>query len=191
MKDNDNEFSYERQGAMETDFFLFVVYCGLLAMFCKDRLKFEEMYSNIHCPHWYCIIGMSLQLFGIFFDLVHLMSYSKDGEGVPVLEVFGTVFDMLSECVMSLLILMLANGWFTRFKNFEFDDGIEIYGPMFVFVVMIHVVFGGFTYIDNDAYHKYHDFHGWVGYCIVAAKLMLLAAFFYFYGYTVGKLSKQ
>lgn len=124
-------------------------------------------------------------------DLVHVSKYAQDGEGIPVFEVFGTVFDMLSECMLSLLVLMLANGWFTRFKNFDFDDGIEIYGPMFVFVIMIHIVFGAFTFIDQDAYHKYHDFHGWVGYCIVAAKLMLLSCFFYFYNYTVSKISKE
>lgn len=119
------------------------------------------------------------------------MKFARDGEGIPVLEVFGTVFDMISECIMSLLILMLANGWLTRYNKFDFDDGIEIYGPMFVFVIMIHIMFGAFTYIDQDAYHKYHDFHGWVGYCMIGAKLALLAAFFYFYDYTISRLSKE
>ena len=61
MKDDDNEFSYENQGALETDVFVFFIYVGLLLMFCKDRVKFNDNFgSTIHAPHWYCIIGMGL-----------------------------------------------------------------------------------------------------------------------------------
>lgn len=60
LKDDDSEFSYENQGALETDVFLFLVYVAFFVLFCRDRLKFDEKFENIHCPHWYCIIGMGL-----------------------------------------------------------------------------------------------------------------------------------
>ena len=84
--------------------------------------------------------------------------YSKDGEGMVLFDVFGTIFDMLSECTMTLLLLMLANGWMTRYLKFDFDDSLEVYAPLFMLVVMVHVMFGALTYVDQDAYHKYHDF---------------------------------
>lgn len=95
---------------------------------------------------------------------------------------------MLSECVMTLVVLMLANGWYTRFKSYDFDDGLEIYAPLFLLVIMVHILFGALSYVDQDAYHKYHDYSGWVGYCIVTAKFALIAVFFYFYSYSASRI---
>jgi hypothetical protein len=98
-----------------------------------------------------------------------------------VFDVVGTILDMLSECVMTLLFLMMANGWMTRFKNYDLDDGMEVYAPLFMLVIMVHVMFGALSFVDQDAYHKYHDFHGWVGYGLIVAKFILCGVFFYFY----------
>jgi hypothetical protein len=68
---------------------------------------------------------------------------------------------MLSECVMSFLVLMLANGWLTRFTKFDLDEGIDEYGPLALILIIIHVVFGALTFVDRDAHHKFHDFAGW------------------------------
>lgn len=103
----------------------------------------------------------------------------------------GTIADMVGECIMTLLVLMLANGWYTRFQHFDYDSGLEVYGPLFILILMVHIVFGAFSFIDQDAYHKYHDFHGWVGYCLICAKFILFAVFFWFYDYTHDKLNKE
>ena len=65
-----------------------------------------------------------------------------------VLDVFSTIFDMISECVMTLLVLMLVNGWFTKYQKFDLDDGLEIYGPLWILVLVIHIVFAAFSFID-------------------------------------------
>jgi len=108
--------------------------------------------------------------------------------GIVVLDVFGTIFDMLSECVMTLVVLMLVNGWYTRFKKYDFDDGLEVYAPLFLIVIMIHVLFGALSYVDQDAHHKYHDYSGWVGFLLIGAKLGLIGAWYYFYSYTRDKI---
>ena len=134
---------------------------------------------------------MGIQNFAIICNLVHNMKYSEDGQGIMIMDIFGTIQDMVSECVMTLLVLMLANGWYTRFKNYDFEDGLETYAPLFLLVIMVHILFGALTYIDQDAYHKYHDYSGWVGYCLVGAKLTLVAVFFYFYSHTAPLIKKD
>jgi hypothetical protein len=91
---------------------------------------------------------MGLQAFAISCQLLHWVNYASDGKGLIVLDVFGTIFDLLSECVMSMVVLMLANGWYTRFKTYDLDDGMETYAPLFLLVVMLHVVFGALSFID-------------------------------------------
>lgn len=124
-------------------------------------------------------------------SLFHNVKYAQDGDGIPVLDVLSTMLDMIGECVTTMLVLMLVNGWYTRFKKFDYDDGMEIYGPLFIMVLMIHVIMGAFSYIDQDAYHKYHDFSGWVGWVLIGAKLVLFAVYFWFYDYTRDKLNKD
>jgi hypothetical protein len=91
---------------------------------------------------------MGLQCFAISCDLIHSINYSYDGQGIIVFDIFGTIFDMLSECVMTLVVLMLVNGWYTRFKTYDLDDGLEVYAPLFLLVIMVHILFGALSYID-------------------------------------------
>jgi len=88
---------------------------------------------------------------------------------------------MLSECIMTFLILMLGNGWMTRFMGLDLEDDCEIYLPLALLVVLIHIALGALTFLDADAYHKYHDFHGWQGYTLICFKLLIVAVYFYFY----------
>lgn len=110
--------------------------------------KFENTFGTRNTPHVYCLIGMGLQCFAISCDLIHSINYSYDGQGIIVFDIFGTIFDMLSECVMTLVVLMLVNGWYTRFKTYDLDDGLEVYAPLFLLVIMVHILFGALSYID-------------------------------------------
>jgi len=148
MKGDDNHFSYEKQGILTTDSQLLFVYCVLFALVISNCKQFENTFGTRNTPHLYCMIAMGLQCFAIICDLIHNWNYSIDGVGIVVFDVFGTVFDMLSECVMTLVVLMLANGWYTRFKTYDIDDGLEVYAPLFLLVIMVHILFGALSYID-------------------------------------------
>ena len=110
------------------------------------------------------------------------------------IDLIATVLEMISESFITLLIFMLANGWMTRFSNFgSLDDNIdnfETYVPAFVLVLMAHLIFGFLTYVDMDSHHKYHDFHGWVGFCMIALKFGMVIIFYYFYSEAKKHISK-
>lgn len=120
--DNNNEFSYEDLGILEVDTVLFLVYFALFILYICDYRKQKSNFGSLHHPHMYCLAGMWLQLWGIFFSLVHNYWYKQDGEGVPILDVFSTTSDMFSECTMSILIMMLANGWYTYWTEYSESD---------------------------------------------------------------------
>ena len=105
-------------------------------------------------------------------------------------DIGSIVLDMVSECIMTCLVLMLANGWFTRFQKIDYDDGMEVYGVMWVGVLILHIIFGTISFVDNDSYHKYHDFHGWVGYCLILSKLGLTGLYVWFYRDNLRQIPK-
>lgn len=191
MTSGDDHFSYEKQSTITVDTCLLLCFMGLFLMNSFDLVKFQGQFDTVNSPHVYCLIALGLQCAGITCDLVHSVWYKHDGEGLIFFDVLGTILDMVSECVMSLLVLMLANGWYSRFKQYSFDEGFENYSILFMLCLFIHIVFGVFTMIDQDDHHKYHDFHGWQGYCMICAKLVLLAIYAFFYSQNVDLISQK
>ena len=92
-------------------------------------------------------------------DLQSNILFSDSGEDYLALDIGSAVFAMVNECVMILMLLMIANGWMTKWTKYDYlVDGIEMWIPLFLLVVFIHVCFGAMAFVDRDAYHKYHDF---------------------------------
>ena len=61
---------------------------------------------------------------------------------------------------MSVLLLAMASGWKSTHKEFDPDDGLEIYMPLTALVLMLEFVCTALTFVDVDASHKYHDYAG-------------------------------
>jgi hypothetical protein len=55
----------------------------------------------------------------IALNLFHESAYSEDGIGYVFLELFGAILDSLSECVMIILVLKLANGWYSTYYKYD------------------------------------------------------------------------
>ena len=80
-----------------------------------------------------------------------------------------------------MLILILVSGWMTTYKNIDIEGNIEMNIILFLVSVTTHIVFGGLIFFERDAYHKYHDFSGIVGFFYIVLKLIMVAFCAYFY----------
>ena len=98
-----------------------------------------------------------------------------------ICDVLSVIVDMLSECTMTVLVFMLGNGWLTRFMQYDFDDGVDIYAPLFMVIIIVHIIMAALTVIDQDAYHKFHDFSGLLGLGLIVVKLIMAGVFYWFY----------
>lgn len=110
---------------------------------------------------------------------MHLWAYSSDGEGLVPCDVLSKISQGFSETAMSLLIITLASGWKLRYQEIDFDDGLEVYLPMTALVLMVEIILVALTFVDVDASHKYHDFAGVQGWCLMGLKTILFAYFSY------------
>ena len=78
----------------------------------------------------------------ILLDLQYHVLYARKGEDHILLDIFSTVFGMVSECIMTTLLLFLANGWYTRFQKYDLEI-VEVEAP----VSNINVVESPFTLV--------------------------------------------
>jgi len=194
MTANDDHFPFCKQGIILSDTLLLVIYCMLFIFVCYNMYSFENKFGTWNTPHVYCLIAMAFQAIAICCNLTHWMQYASDGEGYHFMLIMATIFDLCSECLMILLILLLANGWYTRFKEINLINAVEhvfTYGPIFLMVIVIEVLIVALGEMDKNAQHKYHDFHGWMGFALIATKLSLVALFYYFYSNCVDKIRPE
>lgn len=190
MRDDDSEIPYENRGYMGLDLALICAFMILIASNYHSYTKFMQRHDIQNSPHLYCICATVFQILAILFDFGYHLNYSITGEDDMKLYVASQILFMLSECMMILLLFMMANGWMTVWTKYDTNDGMELYLPFFLFVVIIHIVFVILTMVDRDAYHKYHDFSGVLGYCLIAVKFVMVGVYFYFYTETEFKVSK-
>lgn len=78
---------------------------------------------------------------------------------------------------MSLLLFLLASGWKLHFQDIDYDENLELHLPIITLVGMVHIIIAGLTFVDLDASHKYHDFSGLQGWCLVGLKTALFLYF--------------
>ena len=105
-------------------------------------------------------------------------------------DVLCSMLAMVNECMMILLFMMMANGWMTVWIDYDTDETVEVYLPLFLLIVMAHLCFACLAFIDRNAYHKYHDFQGSIGVALVITKFILIAVYYYFYHTTHYKVPK-
>ena len=191
LKADRGEYSYEMQWQFHMDCCFLAVFAILPMVMTKEFLNFVKRYELLNTPHLYCLIGISCQLIACIFKAIYSGMYMIDGRSHMLLDVLGMIFDMLSECIMTMLVLMLANGWMTRFNKIDMDEGMELYVPLFLLVVIIHVSLGAFTYVEMDAHHKYLDFEGWVATLLILLKFVLVGIQMYYYSASKDAINKR
>lgn len=54
---------------------------------------------------------MSMEYVGIIFNLIHVLKFAFDGQGVDMLKVVGNFIDNVAQCIFMLLLLLIVKGW--------------------------------------------------------------------------------
>lgn len=62
---------------------------------------------------------------------------------------------------------------------------------MIALVGMVHIIIASLTFLDIDASHKYHDFSGAQGWCLVGLKVVLFLYFLWCYCEAKGMSKKR
>ena len=134
---------------------------------------------------------MGFQLASLVLELISNVIFSRNGDEQLILDVIASLLSMVNECTMILLLMMIANGWMTKWIKYDVDDSIEIYLPLFLLIILFHVAFAALAFIDRNAWHKYHDYYGWAGFGLIMLKFCMVAGYFYFYTYCKPTVSKS
>jgi hypothetical protein len=102
-----SEFGVNEQGLNTLYLVFFVAYCVL----CGLQLYSSKLYRlNFHLPKMLTKVLLIEWISTVLF-CAHFLTYTSDGVGWPLAKFFAEVLQALSQLVMLLLLVLLAQGW--------------------------------------------------------------------------------
>ncbi|KJE92060.1 hypothetical protein CAOG_03088 [Capsaspora owczarzaki ATCC 30864] len=104
------QFSFEYQGALGLFVAYFVLYIVLVSAHVFVHLR-SGGFAGMPLFVRLASAAMFLEFLAVLANLIHFGQYSQDGEGVPGMHAFGFFLQIISQCVLMLLLLLFAKGW--------------------------------------------------------------------------------
>ena len=151
-----------------------VVFTILLGTSAYNYFKqSKEDMSWIH-PQVILMSSILIEVIHLLFQTVHYWVYYYDGEGIFVFYVFALINKVIAQVLLIWMLLMMAYGWTISYDDLKDKD---IYIIVLCFVVMIHMMITGLTFIDYGEAYKYHDFGGVQGFILILLRVLLWIGF--------------
>jgi len=158
--ESDSHFSYEDQGILRLHVYFLIIYGVLYSLNVYSYIQYRKTFDRYDSPHFVILISLYMQMSAILLKVIHLWIYSSNGYGFAGFDILGLICYMLAEIGLESLFMLFAYGWTLSFQDIDWDNNLEFYLPVGSIVIAVHLVLAAMTYIDVDAYHKYHDFSG-------------------------------
>lgn len=87
------------------------MFAALFSTTIWSYVKYYQEFDRYDSPHFVIGIALFMQLGGLMFKMFHFMMYASNGKGIPALDIFGIISNMMADITMSSLLLMIAHGW--------------------------------------------------------------------------------
>jgi len=187
MNSDGSHFSAEEAGI---EWPLFIEMLVLIAFFGSNAVRFFRFFKTQETLDYAFLItngAIFIELLSIFCEFWHLFIYSKDGIGSGFLDFFSQAFQVFSQFVITLLLILIASGWSIHF--FEIDD-MDLYIPLALILGLLHVLIVGIGRIADEEHSKFHDYETIPGWIVIFFRFVFFAIFIYFARSTIDKEEK-
>ena len=171
---NGSEFSAEVSGVLGILLCELVLYAIFSCFFLSACKKFYKSSDGLHPIIWTLASAVCLHLLSIFFEFLHLWDYSSDGQGIKALNVIGQMAEILSQVILTSLLILIGLGYTLLHSTI---GNLDIVIPIVFIVGIMHLLLVGFGKIKDDASYKFSENEGVVGWMLVGLRLVLLAWF--------------
>ena len=104
------QFSFHEHGVLIVLIIIIILYVILIPF---HLVGYTCLLGKCQMPNFVRIftVALALELFGLIFILSHYSVYANDGKGVQVLYDLGFFFEDFADCVLLLIILLIAKGY--------------------------------------------------------------------------------
>lgn len=164
------QFSFDRQDTVEIYLIFFVLYLVLVPVQVYAVIRQKHLITRLFT------LSLLLEPIGIFFNVVHVLSFAFDGEGIDSLSILGDIMDILSQTLFMLLLLLLAKGWAITSQEMT-------YKPLLFGVWSSYLCVNILLYVWNktevDVIEDIDEYQTWPGGLSLVIRLLIMVWFIY------------
>ena len=173
-----SQFSEEENGVLGP---LVVIFLLLVVFFGNNFVKLYKFYNHeegMDYPTLILLIALMCELFALGCEVIHLWSYSGDGKGLWLFNFGNQGWSILSQFIITCLLLLIAYGWSIKF--IEFED-MDIFLPIGILLGVLHLMIVGLGRITDNEHYHFHDYESWAGIVIIILRMIMYGFFVYLF----------
>jgi Rhodopsin-like GPCR transmembrane domain len=176
LNSDGSHFSEEENGVLT---YIIITMGIILSFFMANTVKFYRFWKTEDTFDYASLILICIlacEFFALLCETLHLWSFSYNGKGFFIFDFGNLALSVLSQFVLTCLLMLIAYGWSIRFNEFE---DMDVFIPIGILLAILHVMIVGIGTITNNEHYRYHDYENWAGIVI----LVLRVLFFMFWAY--------
>mmetsp|Transcript_102543 Transcript_102543/g.265165 ORF Transcript_102543/g.265165 Transcript_102543/m.265165 type:complete len:433 (-) Transcript_102543:282-1580(-) len=147
---------------------------AFLARFMVNCRQFRRSVGIVHPVIKTLAAAVVLQWVAQVLHLVHFSGFRADGQGIAVAEAAAEVLFMMSQVVISTLLIVIASGYTL---NTARTDGMGMVRPAAAAIAIVHILLVCNSQLSADTSDKHHENGGYVGWMLLVSRLALYGWF--------------
>mmetsp|Transcript_65585 Transcript_65585/g.171846 ORF Transcript_65585/g.171846 Transcript_65585/m.171846 type:complete len:435 (+) Transcript_65585:63-1367(+) len=145
-----------------------------LVRFALSCRRFRQSAGSVHPVIRTLAAAIALQWTAQALHLAHFRAFSLNGEGVAAAEAAAEVLFMMSQVVISMLLIVIASGYTLRTSA---DGSLSMIRAAAAAVAVLHMLLVGHSQLQSDSATKYHENEGSIGWALLVVRMALFGWF--------------
>ncbi|XP_078001072.1 integral membrane protein GPR180-like [Glandiceps talaboti] len=162
------QFSYPIQGIVAVYLMYAVFYLPLTI--CHTMAHSKYMHPIIK----FFTVCLYIEYVSILLIFIHLIIYSQDGSGLPIVFEIGIAMEMLSQCLFIFLLLLLAKGWTITTTRITQKKSLVV---IWVIYCVLYAVLFIWEMVGVDQTSNLNEYQTWPGALILTLRCIILIWF--------------
>mmetsp|Transcript_63626 Transcript_63626/g.151799 ORF Transcript_63626/g.151799 Transcript_63626/m.151799 type:complete len:435 (+) Transcript_63626:72-1376(+) len=139
---------------------------------CRD---FRSSAGSLHPVIWVLAAAVLLHVASQALHAAHLCSYARDGQGLALLDTLGETVFMLSQVLLTTLLIGIASGYTLLDQS---SCSLEMLKAALGLVCLLHILLvSGGKLLRGDLASKHHEHEGIVGAALLVLRMCLFTWF--------------
>jgi len=187
LQPNGSHFSVEHQWTLPANIISLIfmaVFSCILVQRCRD---FARSAGAMHMVMWVLAGIVAVQFIAQALHAVHLVGYSRNGQGVKALEILSEMLTISGQMVEATFLIIIGTGYTLQSEGLQLDWVIPVGG----LIIIIHVCVIALSRQLDGAADKFHSHDGFAGLIILGLRMLLYAWFLWAVRQTKRKSSPR
>ena len=189
MKDVDGSHtSQEERGMLTVHLFVGVFFAIFTIINLLNYLKLYKKDGENNYPLILLNTACCIEFLALLSESLHLLLQEWTGSRYFVPNLFNSLFSIISQLIVSSLLVLIASGWTINYSHFE-DTELLVFTC--IMAGFFHITFAVLGQAFNDDPFNSHDYEHWAGVILIIFKVMLFGAFLLLLLRTYHKINQK